>query len=78
MIWSCVAGEYLAQDLLVVTSKVRQIILATVAVTPKGIDDAVRANVRLRSLTISEWYATLRNEPLDEVNRFWSEIGFKP
>ncbi len=45
---------------------------------PKGIDDAVRANVRLRSLTISEWYATLRNEPLDEVSRFWSEIGFKP
>jgi hypothetical protein len=45
---------------------------------PKGIDDAVRANVRLRSLTISEWYATLRNEPLEEVNRFWSEIGFKP
>lgn len=45
---------------------------------PKGIDDAVRANVRLRSLTIFEWYATLRNEPLDEVNRFWSEIGFKP
>jgi hypothetical protein len=35
---------------------------------PKGIDDAVRANVRLRSLTISE-YASLRNEPLDEVNR---------
>jgi hypothetical protein len=45
---------------------------------PKGIDDAVRANVRLRSLTISEWYATLRNEPLDEVNKFWREIGFKP
>ena len=45
---------------------------------PKGIDDAVRANVRLRSLTISEWHATLRNEPLDEVNRFWREIGFKP
>jgi len=33
VIWSCVAGEYLAQDLLVVTSKVRQIILATAAVT---------------------------------------------
>ena len=45
---------------------------------PKGIDDALRENVRLASLTISEWYATLRNEPLDEVNRFWSEIGFKP
>jgi hypothetical protein len=44
---------------------------------PKGIDEAVRANVRLRNLTISEWYATLRNDPLDEVNRFWSEIGFK-
>ena len=39
----------------------------------KGIDDAVRANVRLSSLTISEWYATLRNEPLEEVNRFWSD-----
>jgi len=42
---------------------------------PKGIDDAVRANVRLRSLTISEWYATLRNEPLDEVNKFWIPSG---
>jgi hypothetical protein len=45
---------------------------------PKGIDDALRENTSLRILTISEWYATLRNEPLDEVNRFWSEIGFKP
>jgi hypothetical protein len=45
---------------------------------PKGIDDALRENVRLTSLTISEWYPTLRNEPLDEVNRLWSEIGFKP
>jgi hypothetical protein len=45
---------------------------------PKGIDDALRANVRLRALTISEWYASLRNEPLEEVNKFWREIGFKP
>jgi len=45
---------------------------------PKGIDDALRENTSLRILTISEWYATLRNKPLDEVNRFWSEMGFKP
>jgi hypothetical protein len=45
---------------------------------PKGIDDALRENVRLRILTISEWYATLRNEPLDEVTKFWREIGFEP
>jgi len=45
---------------------------------PKGIDDALRENVRLTSLTISEWYPTLRSEPLDEVNRFWSEIAPKP
>jgi len=45
---------------------------------PKGIDDALRAGVALRSLTISEWHATLRNEPLEEVNKFCREIGFKP
>jgi hypothetical protein len=47
-------------------------------VGPKGIDDALRENVRLRSLTISEWHATLKNEPLAEINNFWSEVGFKP
>jgi hypothetical protein len=45
---------------------------------PKGIDDALRENASLRSLTISEWYATLRNEPLEEVTKFWREIVFEP
>jgi len=45
---------------------------------PKGIDDAVRANTKLSALTVSEWHATLKNEPLEEVNRFWREVGFKP
>jgi hypothetical protein len=45
---------------------------------PKGIDDALRENASLRSLTISEWHATLRNEPLEEVNKFWREIDFEP
>lgn len=44
---------------------------------PKGIDDAVRANMKLSALTVSEWYDTLENEPLEEVNRFWNEAGFK-
>ena len=44
---------------------------------PKGIDDAVRANIKLRVLTLSVWYETLENEPLEEVNRFWNEVGFK-
>jgi hypothetical protein len=45
---------------------------------PKGIDDAVRANIKLRALTVSEWHATLEDEPLEEVNRFWRDVGFKP
>jgi hypothetical protein len=44
---------------------------------PKGIDDAVRANMKLSALTVSKWYDTLENEPLEEVNRFWKEAGFK-
>jgi hypothetical protein len=44
---------------------------------PKGIDDAVRANMKLGALTVSEWHETLENEPLEEVNRFWKEAGFK-
>jgi hypothetical protein len=44
---------------------------------PKGIDDAVRANIKPSALTVSEWYETLENEPLEEVNRFWKEAGFK-
>jgi hypothetical protein len=45
---------------------------------PKGIDEAVLQNARLRIKTISEWYETLKNEPREEVQRFWNEIGFQP
>ncbi|MEK6283038.1 MAG: hypothetical protein AABN95_21985 [Acidobacteriota bacterium] len=45
---------------------------------PKGIDEAAQQDIQLTTLTISEWYATLTNTPLDEVKRFWTEIGFKP
>ena len=45
---------------------------------PKGIDDAVRTNVKLSTLTIVEWQATLENDPLTEVTNFWDEIGFTP
>jgi hypothetical protein len=33
--------------------------------------------MKLSALTVSEWYETLENEPLEEVNRFWKEVGFK-
>jgi hypothetical protein len=45
---------------------------------PKGIDEAVQKNIRLSAITISEWFATLRDKPLDEVRQYWSEIGFHP
>lgn len=45
---------------------------------PKGIDDAVRANVKLSTLSIVEWQATLENDPLLEVTKFWAELGFTP
>ena len=45
---------------------------------PKGIDDAVRANIKLATLTIVEWQATLEDGPLAEVTTFWNEIGFRP
>jgi hypothetical protein len=45
---------------------------------PKGIDDAVRANIGLSVLTVSEWYANLKNEALEEVKKFWREMKFKP
>jgi hypothetical protein len=45
---------------------------------PKGIDDAVRANIGLSALTVSEWYANLENEALEEVKKFWREMNFKP
>lgn len=45
---------------------------------PKGIDEAAEKNIQFTSLTIPKWYATLRDQPLEEVRRFWTEIGFKP
>lgn len=45
---------------------------------PKGIDDAVRANIKLATLTSVEWQATLEDGPLAEVTTFWNEIGFRP
>jgi len=45
---------------------------------PKGIDDAVRANIRFSTLTIVQWQATLHDRPLAEVTNFWDEIGFRP
>lgn len=45
---------------------------------PKGIDEAVRANIKLRTLTIVQWRATLRDRPLAEVTSLWDEIGFRP
>jgi hypothetical protein len=45
---------------------------------PKGIDDAVRTNVKLSTLNIKEWQATLEDDPLLEVTKFWDEVGFRP
>lgn len=45
---------------------------------PKGIDEAVRANIKLSTLTILQWQATLHDRPLAEVTNFWTEIGFTP
>jgi len=45
---------------------------------PKGIDEAVLQNIKLQIKTIPEWYETLNNEPREEVQRFWNEIGFHP
>lgn len=45
---------------------------------PKGIDEAVRADIKLRTLTILQWQATLHDRPLAEVTNFWTEIGFTP
>ena len=62
-------------------SKERRLSTATKIIVwngPKGIDDAVRANIGLSALTVSEWYANLENEALEEVKKFWREINFRP
>ena len=48
------------------------------ASTPKGIDEAVQMNLRLTAISISKWFGTLTDKPLDDVRQYWSEIGFDP
>jgi hypothetical protein len=48
------------------------------ASAPKGIDEAVQQHLRLTTISISKWYDTLRDKPLDEVKRYWSAISFDP
>ena len=45
----------------------------------KGIDDAAKApNVTFTTLSIPEWFGTLKGDPLGEVNKVWKEIGYEP
>src|SRR6185369_4352545 len=48
------------------------------ASSPKGIDEAVQDNLRLTAISIARWYATLTHKPLQEVEQYWSELGFDP
>jgi hypothetical protein len=45
---------------------------------PKGIDDAAIAGVELRAIEISDWFSTLRDEPLEQVKKAWEELNFMP
>ncbi|MDQ3685057.1 MAG: hypothetical protein M3430_05575 [Acidobacteriota bacterium] len=44
----------------------------------KGIDDAVRANVRLRVLGIAEWLQTLKGKSAEEVADVWRQYDLTP
>ena len=45
----------------------------------KGIDDAAKAaSVTFTTISIPEWYSTISDAPLEEVNMVWQEIGYKP
>ncbi len=44
----------------------------------KGIDDAVRMNLRLRVLKVVEWFKTLTGKPLMEINDVWAIASFTP
>jgi len=45
----------------------------------KGIDDAAKAaNVTIITLSILEWFATLEGDPVDEVQKAWTEVDYKP
>lgn len=45
---------------------------------PKGIDEAVHKNIELSAISIRDWYASLRDAPLNEVRQYWLDIGFTP
>jgi hypothetical protein len=45
---------------------------------PKGIDEAAQADVPLTAITIQEWYATLTEKSLEEVNKVWAEMKHRP
>ena len=43
----------------------------------KGIDDAAKAeSVIFTTLSIPEWFATLKGDPVNEVKKVWNEIGY--
>jgi hypothetical protein len=44
----------------------------------KGIDDAVLANVRLRVVSICEWFEALTGKALAEVKDVWKMFAFTP
>lgn len=45
---------------------------------PKGIDEAAQKHIEFSGITISKWYASLIDGPLNEVTSYWAEIGFTP
>jgi len=44
----------------------------------KGIDEAVLANLRLRVISIGEWFESLTGNPLAEVKDVWAMCSFMP
>jgi hypothetical protein len=44
----------------------------------KGIDDAANANMPFEIRTIPQWYLTLEDKALAEVQRVWNEANYQP
>ena len=44
----------------------------------KGVDEAVRMNLRLSVLNVVEWFKTLTGKPLKEVKDVWAIASFTP
>jgi hypothetical protein len=45
---------------------------------PKGIDDAVLADIPLRTVSVTRWVETLAGDSLDRVKDVWDRLEFKP